>query len=304
MKTQSKLSVYLVLLILIIVWALSWPVSKIGFGYISPLWFGTLRIIISLVVIVGLLLVRRQLFWPKPADWPLILSLGIFQMGIFMVLINLGLAHVPAGRSAILTYTTPLWVVPIAVFWFKESWSIFKLIGLLLGVFGLILLFSPWEVNWHDRNALVGNALLISAAISWAIAILAARYSRWHSTPLLLLPWQLLIALVIVLVTAILFEPKPTVHWNLTLLATLFYTGIFATAFGYWSAITVSKQLPATTTSLAMLGVPICGLLFAHWILSEALTITTLTALCAIVLGLGCIFWSNHKQNRYLLMND
>ena len=44
----------------------------------------------------------------------MILSVGLLHMGAFAALVSLGLQHVPAGRSVVLAYTTPLWVIPAA----------------------------------------------------------------------------------------------------------------------------------------------------------------------------------------------
>lgn len=63
-------------------------------------------------------------------------------MGIFVLLINVGLHLVEAGRSAILVYTTPIWVTPIAIFIFKEKAGFLKWLGLVLGIAGIIVLPS------------------------------------------------------------------------------------------------------------------------------------------------------------------
>ena len=52
---------------------------------------------------------------PARADLPIVFSIGLVQVAAVMALVQLGLANVPAGRSAILSYTTPLWVVPGAM---------------------------------------------------------------------------------------------------------------------------------------------------------------------------------------------
>ena len=47
-------------------------------------------------------------------DIPIVLSVGLFQMTFFFVLTNMGLGYLPAGRSAVLAYTTALWLAPLA----------------------------------------------------------------------------------------------------------------------------------------------------------------------------------------------
>src|SRR5271169_552695 len=95
---------------LVLIWGCNWPANKIILIHISPLWFAYLRLALGAM---SLFLVRA--FWtdgiklPARADLPIVLSIGLVQMAAMLALINLGLADVPAGRSAILCYTTPLW---------------------------------------------------------------------------------------------------------------------------------------------------------------------------------------------------
>src|SRR3977135_2275458 len=51
-----------------------------------------------------------QLRLPSRRDIPIILSVGLFQLTFFFTLANIGLFYLPAGRSAVLAYTTALWL--------------------------------------------------------------------------------------------------------------------------------------------------------------------------------------------------
>jgi drug/metabolite transporter (DMT)-like permease len=207
-------------------------------------------------------------------------------MGIFVLLINIGLHFVEAGRSSILVYTTPIWVTPIAIFVFKEKAGLLKWLGFMLGVAGIIVLFGPWGIHWNDRMALLGNGMLLLAALCWAIAILCARHMSWHHSPLAIVPWQLLVGTIPVLIL-VMFEPSAKViHWNWSLTGALLFTGVMASALATWGIIVISKELPSMTTSLSLLGVPVTGLIFSAILLKEHLTMVNTTAMILIAGGL------------------
>ena len=125
------------------------------------------------LLLLGLAL--RRVAWPVRATFPVILSVGLLHMGAFAALVSLGLQHVPAGRSVVLAYTTPLWVIPAARLFLGEPIGPGRRAGLLLGLAGLILIFNPLAFDWSDRAAIFGNALVLLAALCWAANIVYVR---------------------------------------------------------------------------------------------------------------------------------
>jgi drug/metabolite transporter (DMT)-like permease len=294
--TNKSLLSYILLFLVIVIWAVAWPASKIGLMDMPPIWYTALRLCIGFITVFLLLLVQKKITLPKKRDLPLILTIGLLQMACFLILINGGLLFVDAGRSAILVYSTPFLVTPIAVLFFQEKITYIKLGGLLLGLLGLLMLFTPWNFDWHNTNTVIGNSLLLLAALCWAIAMLHTRYGTWHSPSLNLVPWQLLIACIFVIVTAFITQPHPQISWTTRLWVTGIYNGVLATGFAYAAIIYVSKELPVVKTSLLLLGVPVLGLLISAAWLGEKITSNTLIAMLFIMAGLVAIVLERPKK--------
>lgn len=271
---------------LIVMWGINWPISKIALVDISPLWFAFWRFVTAFCCLFIYLLMTKQLRLPSKQDLPIILSVSLLQMTGFIALTSIGLMHVSASRSAILAYTTPLWVLPLAILWLREQVSRSKIIGFVLGLFGILVLFNPMSFDWHNRDVVIGNGLLILAAMMWAICMVQTRFTRWNLSPVQLLPWQMLIATVLLFFLARYFEPHNIVTWTPRLMGLMFYIGPLGTALGYWMIIEVSRKLPSVTTSLCMLGVPIFGLFSSYFILGEAVHLNMVIAMTLIVAGL------------------
>ena len=296
--------IYTLLVALVIFWALNMPLAKIGLEYMPPFWLTAARLVIGAVSMLLFLGITQRLKLPKTKDWLFILSIGILQMGLFQILINCGMVYVDAGRATILVYSTPLWVTPLAVLFFGEKLTKLKLLGVILGITGIFVRFSPSSFSWSDPKILLGNGILLLASFCWAIAMMHSRYGKWHSSPLELVPWQLLVSTPLPLILAVTTEPFSHIHWNTSLVSIILYSGIIATAFGYWASITISKTLPVVTTSLAMLGVPILALIFSALIIAEVITSGDLLAMALIISGLICIILENKLSIRSTLPQE
>jgi drug/metabolite transporter (DMT)-like permease len=280
---------YLLMAAVILLWGANWPVMKVGLTYIPPLWFGALRMFMGAATLFAILLATRQLRLPRRGDLPVLMSVALFQMASFLALVNIALLFVEAGRAAVLAYTMPFWVTPAAVLLLGERLTARKISGLALGLAGLAVLFNPLGFDWSDPDVVLGNGLLMVSALAWAGAIVHIRMHGWVSSPLQLVPWQMLIAGPLLVALALCFEDPAEIRWSGELTAILAYNGLIATAFCFWAAVSVTRALPAISTALGFLGVPVIGVVASAAALGEALSPTLLGGLALIVAGIGLV---------------
>jgi drug/metabolite transporter (DMT)-like permease len=179
----TRTQAWIVLALSIVAFGIHWPIMKIGLRAIGPEWFAVLRLAGAAVLYAAALAAGRRLTWPTRRDLPMVVSLGIFQMALMIGLITFGVASVGAGRSAILAYTTPLWVIPGAILLLGERLDKWQIGGLAGGMLGIAILFNPLDFDWADRKVLVGNASVLLAALASAAAMLHIRGHKWDSDP-------------------------------------------------------------------------------------------------------------------------
>jgi len=276
---------YLVFILVALIWGINWPIMKVAVGLMHPLWFATARVGLGCLSAFLFLLAIRALKMPTRQDLPILLSVGILQLAGAQLLIHAGLAYVPAGKSAVLSYTTPLWVLPGAYLFLGERLNVRGILGLCLGLLGLVLLIDPQtlENNWK------GNVLLLTAAFCWAGAILHSRAHHWHLEPQQLLPWQLLIGFLVMVPLSFLLAGPLQADWSSEFLYwALLYNGPFATAFAVWGVISAQKNLPAVTASITFLIVPAIGILAALVWLKEIPDERLLLGFGLILTGVFC----------------
>jgi len=290
--------------LIILFWGVNWPVMKIGLDYIGPLTFAAARLALGAAVLFALLAATGRLTWLTRRDWPIVLTVGTLQMAAFLGLITVGLQYAEAGRSAILAYTTPLWVVPGAALFLDERLHGRRLAGFGLGMAGVAVLFNPFGFDWGEQRVVIGNGLLMLAAVAWAAQIVQIRGHKWDSPPLVLAPWQLTVGTLLLAPLAVGLEAGDPIRWTWTLGGVLAFNGIVATAFCYVAVITVNRALPAVTTSLALLAVPVSGLLFSAMLLGEPMGPTKAVGLALIVAGLALIVAADRAPQRAAVPAD
>ncbi len=284
------------LIVVILLWGANWPVMKVGLRYMPPLDFAALRMALGAAIMFALNAATGRLRLPSRNDWKIVISVGSMQMAGFLMLIITGLQFVPPGRSAILSYTTSLWVVPLATIFLREPLPRLKLGGFLVGIIGVGVLFNPLGFDWSDPNVLIGNGLLMLGALLWAGQIIQVRGHQWEGSPLTLAPWQFLVAACVIAPFALYIDHGRPIHWGPAVGLILLYNGPVATAFGFWAVLTFTRALPAVTTSLGTLGVPVVGLLLSAATMGEALTATVLGGLVLILSGLALVSLSDRAS--------
>ncbi|QCI67445.1 DMT family transporter [Phreatobacter stygius] len=283
----SRTTALVLFAVVIFAWGLNWPVTKIIVAEVTPLWTVAIRTGIACAVLLMLLWFSGQLALPRPGDIPVIVAIGFFHMVAFSALMAAGLKYVPAGRSVVLGYTTPLWVTPGAWLFLKEDMPPSRLIGIALGLCGLVVMFNPLAFDWSDRQALIGNGLLLLSALSWSVSILYVRAHEWISTPFQLGLWQTLLATVVLTVLALLFEPLPDIRWTTPLVFAFGYNVLIGTVLGFWAMAVVNRSVPATTTSLGILGTPVVGIVGSALLLGETIDLPLILATAMILTGVA-----------------
>jgi drug/metabolite transporter (DMT)-like permease len=275
------------LIVVVIAWGLTWPVNKVILESLSPLWMMALRSAIATVALFAISIALGRLARPARGDLPVVFSIALLHMVGFAVLAAWGLRLVPTGRSVVLAYTTPLWVIPGAVLFLRERLTPRRAAGVAVGLCGLIVLFNPLAFDWADRGAILGNAAIIAAAILWAASILHIRGHRWRATPFDLVPWEMLLATAVLTPLALAASGLPAVEWSGRLAALLLYAGVPGTAIAYWATAVASRNLPAVTTALGLLTTPVVSVVVATLWLGEPFTLSLLAAIALILGGIA-----------------
>jgi drug/metabolite transporter (DMT)-like permease len=261
----------------------AWPVTKAALAHATPMWFAVGRAGLAALVAAALLAGLRRLHWPRGADWPSVLALGLLQLGGFFALAHAAVAMVPAGRTAIISAVTTYWLIPLSILVLGERVSGRRWVAAGLGLAGVLVLAGPWAIDWGQPQVLLGHLMLIGAAGLWSVAIVVTRARPPKSPMLELLPWCFGLGWLVLVPIAMVLEPDGGIggpSWPIML-----YIGLIVAPIGTWCVIEIGRRLPGAVASVAFLLVPAFGVLVSLLWLGEPVGLDML-------LGGGLIVWS------------
>lgn len=290
---------------LIAVWAVAWPIMKLGVTALSPLWFGCLRYMIGSTLFFALLSIQRRIIIPARRDWRLIVISGALQMAGYSALTGLALTLLPPGRASVLAYSTPLWVVPLGAWRLNEIPSKKEILGVVMGLAGMTLIASP-SFRAGGADDLPAYIMLVGAAVLWAVSIVYVRAHQFAATPVQLAPWQMLVASFILLPITMFAEgPIPDIVPSAVL--SLAYVAPVATAFGYWAMVESGRHFRANTISIALLATPMGGISISVLLLGEVIDASLIGG--AVLIGSGIVLavgseWVGRHRGHAGLIED
>ena len=248
-----------ILIVLPLVWGYNWVVMKRAMDYTGPFEFAAWRFLLGSGVLFGILAVLRRPLTVRPLG-PVAL-VGFFQYASNMGVVLWALRGGPAGRSALLNYGMPLWVVLMAWPLLKERPSRPQLIGLGAAMAGIGLIFAAKGTQGRHEAAL----LALLSGLSWAIgSVLSKRLLRKHQLdPMVLTAWQMLFGGLALALAAFLVPGRPT-QWTAPYFIFAFIWEVLpATALGWFLWTVLLQRVDAGVAGLAVLSAPIVGMLAA-----------------------------------------
>jgi drug/metabolite transporter (DMT)-like permease len=153
---------------------------------------------------------------------------------------------------------------------------------------GLVLLLNPAAIDWDSEGALLGSLLLVLGAGSGALAMVHVRLHRWRGTPFDAQIWQLLVALLPMVLLTVLIEGEQLgqVEWNMAAVLAVLYSGPLATAFAFWASQMIVKALGPLTAGIGYLGAPAVGVVAGIIVLGEVITLLDIAGIAVTVVAI------------------
>jgi drug/metabolite transporter (DMT)-like permease len=108
-------------------------------------------------------------------DIPRFLWCALTALAINQMLFMKGLSYTSAVHVALLFLITPILITFIAAWVLKEKVTQLKIVGLLLGCTGALLLISSQENSGKENNILLGDLLVIGSALAYTFYFITVK---------------------------------------------------------------------------------------------------------------------------------
>ncbi|MGD0475323.1 MAG: DMT family transporter [Candidatus Velthaea sp.] len=263
MKRGDPLA-YAAILVLASIWGYNWVVIKVATHDADAFSVSAIRTAVGAACLFGALIATRRSLRPPPF-WPT-LTLGLMQTTIYTVLQVLAIATGGAGKTAILFYTMPFWIVIIAWPVLHERISRSGAIALVLAAAGLALVATPLDLT----HGLISKALAVVGAVIWAASSVYAKLvnSKDGTDLLALTMWQMFLGSLPLIAVATL-NPNRHVAFTPAFLLAIGYIALLGTGLAWLLWMFLLARLPAGIVGVASLLTPVVGVCAAWLQLGE-----------------------------------
>jgi drug/metabolite transporter (DMT)-like permease len=289
----------LVWIVLGLIWGSTWLFIKLGLKDLPPFTFAGIRFLVASIPLLVLLLVRKRPMPRRAKDWGIMFATGIATFSVCYGLVFWGENHIPVGLTSVLYTTQPLFGLVFAhVLLRDEPLTLRRLGGVLLGIGGVVLLFSQ-ELSAKDPLALWGMcAILLSAVAAAAAAVVIKRWGGGID-PVWLTTVQMLCGFVPLLVLGVALEGSPfRLHWTPMAWAALFYLGFVGSALPFVLYYWLLQRMDSTKVQLIALVCTIVAVLLGGIVLYEALSWRTVLGAIGVLVGLAVTTWPVRRAAR------
>lgn len=132
-------------------------------------------------------------------DWPVLIAGGLFGVALNQLLFFLGLNLTLPIHASLIMMSTPLLITLIAAIVLKEQLRGDKVVGLIVGVSGAILLMSAGKQITSTGQTAKGDLLVLLNAASYAIYLVMIRPLMKRYRPIIVIRWVFLFGFLFVL---------------------------------------------------------------------------------------------------------
>ena len=271
------------LLLLALIWGYNWVVMKIGLGYAQPFVFAALRTFLGALSLFLLLIVLRRSLRPRAVGYTIVI--GLLQTTGFVGFLMWALESGGAGKTSVLTYTMPFWLLLLAWAFLGERPRGTQWLAVGLALAGLLLVLSPWRLD-----GAFSSLLALAGAASWAASAIVVKslQKKQHVDLLSLTTWQMLFgSLPLVLIALLTGHGAP--EWSAAFVWALVYNVLLGNALAWLLWLYALRRLSAGAAGLGTLATPVIGVTAAWLQLGERPTAGEAAGMALIIAALAVV---------------
>lgn len=270
----------LLALFVTLIWGTNFVFIDIGLAQLPPFVFASLRF-----ALVALPLV---FFLPRPkVPWRYLVAYGVLiGFGQFGLLFWVMQSHMSPGLASLVIQVQAVFTIVLALLFFKEKVNLAQVVALVVSFAGVLLI----AIQGHVDASLIGLAVILVAAISWAVGNLVVKQCGKVEI-IAFLAWSSLFAVPPLALMSYYYEGPALIissvsmatwqAWAIVLWQTLGNTLI---GYGLWNFL-LQRHSAALVAPWALL-VPVFGMAASSVFLGESMPWWKFIAAVLIIAGL------------------
>jgi drug/metabolite transporter (DMT)-like permease len=267
-----------------LIWGTTWLAIKVSIFTLPPFFSAGVRFVIASLVILAILKIRnfKYHFDLKQTVFLLLVGLGSFSVPYGLVYWAEG--RITSGLTAVTFAVMPFFAAILSkVFLKDEKFTFWKVFGITLGFFGLIVIF------WNDLSiGSIGTiegilASVLSAFMNAAVAVAVKKHGG-DIDPIFINLIPMALGAVTLLATSYFVEDWSTIQLNVSTIIAILYLAIFGSAVAFGIYFYLLKHMSVVLLSMTSFITPLLAITSGAVFLSEKFPSGTLVG-SAMILG-------------------
>lgn len=268
---NDKFKIYFVYVCVCLIWGSTWLAIRIGLEAFTPLFSAGIRFIIAAIAILLLTKFNKLQFQFDRIAIVLYLAMGFFSFVIPFGLVYWAEQFVPSGLAAVLFAVYPFFVAIFTFYLIKaERINFLKTIGMVISFIGIVIIFSN-DLSGNISDNLVGMiAVVISAIMQAAIAVLIKKYgSHLHHLSMNFFP--MLIGGIFLVFIGLWFEDIYSITVTVPAVLSILYLALFGSVVTFTSYYWLMKKINIVLLSLISFITPVIAVIIGWIFYGESL---------------------------------
>jgi drug/metabolite transporter (DMT)-like permease len=280
-----------------LVWGSSFMWIKIALEEVGPFTLVAFRLLFGALGLALVVLWRKPEIPRSKVLWLKLAAIGLFNTALPFVLISAGEQVVDSAVTSILNGTVPLFTIGLAhVFLRDDRITLPRILGLLTGFVGVVIVMSRDTGQDGIEGALVGQIAILVAALSYGGSAVFARRNLSKISPMIQAFGPLVIADLFVWGALPIFEspfqfPKEATTW-----IALLWLGLLGSCLANLLYFSLLHSIGPTRTSLVTYILPVVGVTLGVLFLDEILDSRLILGAGMILFGVVVVNWSPKQK--------
>jgi drug/metabolite transporter (DMT)-like permease len=245
----------------------------------------------------------------QPRTYGHLIVMAVINIVLPFALITTAERSVDSNLAAILNGSVPLFVILFAAFFLHdEPLTVNRLIGLVVGYVGVIVLVSKTLFGAAGPSSVDGELALVGSAVAYGAGAVYARRNVRGLRPMIPALFQVGFAFVIVATIALLTEPVATgglacvaggpCGWTGQAILAVVWLGLLGSGFAYLANFRLLSRIGATRTSLVAYLLPVVGIVSGAIVFNESVDIRLIGGTVLVLAGVALV--NSHRGERRL----
>lgn len=267
-------------------WGGSYVAISVGLHNLPPVFFAASRLDIAAVVLLPSVVAWFDDWRPTTTgDWLTVFAAGLFVAGGTNAFLFVGQQTTPSAVAAVIFALNPILATLFA--WAllpSERLSVLSVLGVVLGILGVAIVADPTPEMLLSARGLGPWILLCGAGCLGFGTVLTRRFETTLPT-LVTTSWGLLFGGLFLHAVSYGLGEHVSTAWSSTLLVSITYLGVVATAGAYSAYFELIARIGAVRTALVSYVVPVVTAIAGWLLVGETITLHTVAGFVVIATG-------------------